>query len=312
MTCHDARELFSALVDDALSTAERSSLDGHLAGCAECRRELERFRATVALTRSLPPVSAPAGFAERVAAAARPEAPRRGRLRHLFVPWTVKLPLQVAAGLLIAGLAAMLFRALPDQQRAVTTGEAPAARGDAPPASQALPADTESPTARSPVERRERATADAFRDSGVRTPEAPAVGARPEADRPAATPPPPAAGAPEPRAADKAGGEPGVAQPPRAVEPRAARAPAAAIAGGRLAVADVAAADERLTAAASRLGGSVVSRRAEGEDRVVEVLVPRDRYDALARELASLGAWSPGAPPPADAPAVRVTVRLVR
>jgi len=47
MTCHDARELFSALLDEALAADERRALDAHLAGCAECRRELERFHRKV-------------------------------------------------------------------------------------------------------------------------------------------------------------------------------------------------------------------------------------------------------------------------
>jgi anti-sigma factor RsiW len=40
MTCHDARDQFSALTDEALAPAERAALDVHLATCADCRREL--------------------------------------------------------------------------------------------------------------------------------------------------------------------------------------------------------------------------------------------------------------------------------
>ena len=51
MTCHDARELFSAEIDGALEGGEAAGLQAHLAGCPECRRELARFRATVAVLR---------------------------------------------------------------------------------------------------------------------------------------------------------------------------------------------------------------------------------------------------------------------
>src|SRR4029453_2732251 len=44
MTCHDAREQLSALIDEALGAEERGAVEGHLATCAECRRELERLR----------------------------------------------------------------------------------------------------------------------------------------------------------------------------------------------------------------------------------------------------------------------------
>jgi anti-sigma factor RsiW len=43
MMCHDAREQFSALVDDALAADGFAALDAHLATCADCRRELQRF-----------------------------------------------------------------------------------------------------------------------------------------------------------------------------------------------------------------------------------------------------------------------------
>jgi len=61
MTCHEARELFSALIDDALGGKERAVLDAHLATCADCGRELQRFRDTVALLRAVEPARAPAG-----------------------------------------------------------------------------------------------------------------------------------------------------------------------------------------------------------------------------------------------------------
>ena len=93
MTCHDARELFSALLDDALTAEERARLDAHLATCGECGRELEGFRGAVALVRGLPPDRAPAGFVDRLVAAARPEPWTTRLARRLFLPWTVKLPL---------------------------------------------------------------------------------------------------------------------------------------------------------------------------------------------------------------------------
>ena len=37
MSCHDARERLSDLLDDALATEARAQVDAHLAGCADCR-----------------------------------------------------------------------------------------------------------------------------------------------------------------------------------------------------------------------------------------------------------------------------------
>ena len=125
MTCHDAREQFSALVDEALGAEARATLDVHLAGCVECRRELEALRRTVALIHGIEPARAPAGFVDRVLAAARPEPWSRRLARRLFQPWPVKLPLEAAA-LLVAGvLAVWLFQRMPEQQQQVARTDAP-------------------------------------------------------------------------------------------------------------------------------------------------------------------------------------------
>ena len=118
MTCHDARELLSAAVDDALGAAERDRLDAHLGTCADCRRELQRVRDTVALLRAVEPARAPAGFVDRVLAAARPTPGPRRLLRALFLPWPVKLPLEAAATVLVAIGVVYLYQATPELQRA--------------------------------------------------------------------------------------------------------------------------------------------------------------------------------------------------
>jgi hypothetical protein len=133
MTCHDARELFSALVDEALSARERGDLDAHLAGCAECRRELERFQSTVSLLHRVEPARAPAGFVDRVLAGARPAPWYRRLLRAVFLPWPVKLPLEAAALVLVGVTVALLFRGTPELQQAARVETRPPAVGEAPP-----------------------------------------------------------------------------------------------------------------------------------------------------------------------------------
>ena len=117
MTCHDAREQFSALIDDALAAAERAELDAHLATCGDCRRELQRFRDTVALVRAAAPVRAPAGFVDCVLEAARPVPWPQRLLRGLFVPWPVKLPMEAAAVVLVAVGVALVYRGSPELQQ---------------------------------------------------------------------------------------------------------------------------------------------------------------------------------------------------
>lgn len=129
MTCLDARERFSELVDERLDAADRAAVDTHLVGCDACRTELERFRATVTLVRSLAPARAPAGFAQRVLTAAgdtpRVQPARRRWIERLVFPLPVKLPLEAAAVLLVGVGVAYVFTHSPELQQA-TRVEAPA------------------------------------------------------------------------------------------------------------------------------------------------------------------------------------------
>jgi Putative zinc-finger len=118
MTCHDAREQLSALIDEALGAEERGAVEGHLATCAECRRELERLRDTVALLCAVEPARAPAGFVDRVLEAARPAPWPRRLVRALLLPWPVKLPVEAAAIVLVAVGVAYVFRATPELKQA--------------------------------------------------------------------------------------------------------------------------------------------------------------------------------------------------
>jgi hypothetical protein len=143
MTCPDARDQLSALLDDALAVPERQALDAHLAACAECRRELEHLRATVTLLGQLPAARAPAGLADRVLAEAyRPPWPRR-LLAALFVPLRVKLPLEAATVLLVGVSALYLHQRVPEmsqlaRQEARESSPAPTS-APAAPASETVP-----------------------------------------------------------------------------------------------------------------------------------------------------------------------------
>jgi hypothetical protein len=136
MTCTETQNLFSALADGALTPAEREVVDTHLAFCAECRRELARFERTVKLVRALDPAHAPAGFVDRVLAAARPAPWPRRLARRVMRPWPT-LPLSAAALLVVGGLAVLLFRGSSEQQRAARyQSESPPAPTTAPPPSE--------------------------------------------------------------------------------------------------------------------------------------------------------------------------------
>ncbi len=147
MTCHESRERLSELLDEVLPAPERAEVDAHLADCPECRRELERLRATVSLLQRVEPVRAPAGFVDRVMAAVRPVPWYRRLAAWIFLPLLIKLPAEAAAMALVAILAVYLFQRDPELQRTVRPdlqatpprAEAPAPREEQPASSLATP-----------------------------------------------------------------------------------------------------------------------------------------------------------------------------
>jgi len=147
MTCHESRERLSELLDEVLPARERAEVEAHLADCPECRRELERLRATVSILQRVEPVRAPVGFVDRVMAAVRPVPWYRRLAAWIFLPLSVKLPAEAAAMALVAILAVYLFQRDPELQRSVGPGlpvtppraEAPAPREEQPVSSLATP-----------------------------------------------------------------------------------------------------------------------------------------------------------------------------
>ncbi len=392
MTCPDARELLSDLVDGALTPDEQARIEAHLAECADCRKEHERLRATVALLQRMERPRAPVGFVDRVLSAAQPVPWYRRWIGRLFLPVSVKLPAEAAAVLLVAGLAVFVFQRTPELQTAAR--QAPAShteRAQAPPVATApaapavvaprQPATSPAPprvapspptSARTPplpssgvlvggpARSRDEGTSDQYKakiraaeepqnvvrderaaDSGAKSnpasQEPPASAkqlddevkaeawkkeadnlarkslgtAAPRRPEPAAAPPVPAPTverrADSPR--EKNTESLPVAPPP----PRAAlRVLPPADVTGRLAVKDLAAAQQALNELLARSGGVVTARREDAGTIVMEVAIPKPAYADFSVGLSRIGAWQSEGEPSESATSVRVTLRLVQ
>jgi hypothetical protein len=247
---------------------------------------------TIALMRGAAPVRAPAGFVDRVVAAARPAPWHRRAARALLVPWPVKLPVTAAAVLLVAGLAVLLYRGVEEQQRAAQAPAAPPALSDrtagkaARQERAATPRqDAEAPPAPPPVE--------ASRDAA-----APERAAAPSEAPPAAARP--ASPAPERREAGA-----------KAETPLAMSAPVGAPdVVVHLAAPERETAERGLAALAAHLTGSLTARRIAGNDIVVELAIPRDRYADFRREAARFGEYRTESEPSALPDPVRIAVHL--
>ena len=331
MTCHESRERLSELLDEVLPAPERAEVDAHLADCPECRRELERLRATVSLLQRVEPVRAPAGFVDRVMAAVRPVPWYRRLAAWIFLPLLIKLPAEAAAMALVAILAVYLFQRDPELQRTVRPdlqatpprAEAPAPREEQPASSLATPPlkagkvekGTAVERAREKFSYAERGAQDERAVTSPPSPPAVAEGKLADKKREAdlerlqkedqaprgAAPatPSPAAPAVSPQAVpeSRAKSQDAPERPPRILAPapsaQANRQAVAPSLSGLLAVKDRRAAEQGLTELLVRVGGSEISRRRDAAQSVVEVAVPEARYAEFARGLTALGVWSP-------------------
>ena len=298
MSCHDARQLFSALADDALTAPERAALDAHLASCAECRREWERFRATVALLHAVEHPRAPVGFVDRVLGATG-RAPRHRRvLRALFLPWRQKLPMEAAAVVLVGVMAVILFKATPELHRAARV-EPPAPTLNEAPRREAQRAEAPTPPREEPPAIVAEAERDATRQRDLAKSAPAPIRAR---SVPAEVRGEAPAGAAAPAPAREAA---------RESAKLSALRPTAADLSGHLVVKDRDAAARALTELATRAGGREVTRRATADATVMELVIPRAAWAEFARGLARLGAWSPEREP-AELPAeIRVALRII-
>lgn len=308
MTCSEARELFSALVDDALTPDERARLDLHLAGCAECREELQRFRSLVSLVRAVQPERAPVGFVDGVL----DRTSRAPWHRRLLFPLSQKVPLGVAAAVLVGVLVSLLYRASPqlDQAARRDIGPPPAAV-EAPVLGEATkpqtPAGVEAPGVGETTEREAPASPApaAPQEGSARLSDAPQSDQqreRPERFRAEPREPVSAGKASEPVQRRKTETEQqvtGLATPARDV-------------AGRLTVSDVAAAERALGELVSRSGGWQTGRRWTPDGREVDVSIPRAAVDEFMRELARLGSWQAARATESPGDPVRMGIQLVR
>ncbi len=311
MTCDEARERLSALLDEALSPDERDALDAHVATCVDCRRELGLLRNTVALLRAVDPARAPAGFVDRVRAAARRAPWYRRVQRALFVPWPVKLPLEAAAIVLVGVIVVSLFKTTPELEQAArvetpspAVTEAPRRPDelDAPPRREVKP----TPAPAAPAQGEERAASlthdatDAARRRDLAkaaSSPAPAAPAEPKAERQVSTAQPA-------RDAAKKGADEAVSRLP-------ARPATPADVSGQLAVKDREAAARFITELLAKAGGAEIARSAVAGAVVIELTLPRTAWAEFTRELVALGTWTPDQEP-AELPAeIRVALRII-
>jgi hypothetical protein len=98
----DMRKQLSAYCGGDLEPAERLRLEEHLAGCPSCRAELADLQTALRLVRTTPESEPPPWLAARIMARVREQQrERRSWWQRIFYPLRVKLPIELAALLLV-------------------------------------------------------------------------------------------------------------------------------------------------------------------------------------------------------------------
>jgi hypothetical protein len=309
MDCERVRNLLSEFLDGSLPENGRSDVRAHLRECLPCRAVKEGLEETLRLLRGLPPVEAPPelleGVRRRIAQEGSPATPL---WKKLFLPAHIKIPLEAAAAVLLFLLVygaqkeelqkplppppAARTAAAPETEKAKEAGkpsEKKAREAPAPPRARAA---KEAGPGDRPVTREDAGTGTAARSGQPSLPVVPAQRVSTAGER--------------------------IEPPPRQVL------------FGRDVTIEVDASsrpglEDRIAAAALRLGGNVRVEPAkpgiapEGTADIVHVRLPADSENPFLAELSKLGTLPEegmsgraglAAPPPAEAVAYRVRIRV--
>lgn len=109
MECVRVRELLSEYIDGVLDTRARAEIEKHIAVCEGCKKDLASMSALVEELGALKPVKAPPDFLEEIHGRLRPRFQFGRMARKLFVPFRIKIPLELAAAATMAVLVFSVF-----------------------------------------------------------------------------------------------------------------------------------------------------------------------------------------------------------
>jgi hypothetical protein len=102
MECRDVKKLLSEYIDGVLVPGQVPVVKQHLGACGECKAAYESMNRLIDVMRDMDPVSEPANFGAGVRARMEKQPSLIDRFRSLVSPPLVKVPLGVAAALIVA------------------------------------------------------------------------------------------------------------------------------------------------------------------------------------------------------------------
>jgi len=120
--CQDIENLLPLYWEGVLADAEKKAVDEHLAGCVFCQKELAGLQKAGQLVADVPQVEEPPWFQQKIMARVREEADKKSIAQKWFYPLRMKIPVQIAATLVIAVLAVYIHRSGDEQVKEILPG----------------------------------------------------------------------------------------------------------------------------------------------------------------------------------------------
>ncbi|MBU1161851.1 MAG: zf-HC2 domain-containing protein, partial [Proteobacteria bacterium] len=109
MDCAGIQELLSEYIDGTLDAKAVQVVEKHFLACENCKETLVSLSAMVEELNALEPVKAPADFLEKIHQRMEQRSDLNRLFRKLFVPFKIKIPLQLAAAATASILVVMVL-----------------------------------------------------------------------------------------------------------------------------------------------------------------------------------------------------------
>lgn len=109
MECAAILELLSEYIDGTLDSKAKEAVEKHISTCENCKQELSSLSSVVKELGSLDQVKAPADFLEKIHERMELRFSIDRLIRKLFVPFHIKIPLELAAAATVAILVVLVL-----------------------------------------------------------------------------------------------------------------------------------------------------------------------------------------------------------
>ena len=109
MDCAGIDELLSEYIDGTLDSKTVQMVEKHISVCVDCKETLASLRAMVEELNALEPMKAPSDFLENIHQRMEPRSDFNRIFKKLFVPFKIKIPLQLAAAATASILVVMVL-----------------------------------------------------------------------------------------------------------------------------------------------------------------------------------------------------------